>query len=317
MDKTKKENVEKKEPEKVSKKHSKKTWIVLGICGVCFLAIGGTAGYFLGQSFFASQDAIDYSQYSADELEDNHEDLMRRYNEASPSTYLTKFKSYEFANIALDKVGLHENVMSQTYGLVNAMGVKQTVRATSIKNENKYFLENISASSMVQAAKRFYQEGDQVITYNGGSVSTDKATWSEQAQSTLSKKEHEDKWGKNLSRPSIYIISKATTLSTSKVEKDGDGYKVSIDIDPKLGVLRYVKQMIEISGVSSPKFHSIHMEMTLDSDLSLIQTKINEKYSVVMVVKAESDAEMTEYFTYDQGKTIPDLNTNCDYSRGE
>lgn len=317
MENSTNKNIKEEKTKSNSKKNSKKTWIVVAVCAVAFLAIGGTAGYFLGQSYFASKDAIDYSQYSADELEDNYEDLMKRYNEASPSTYLAKFKSYEFANIALNKIGLHENVWSQTYGLVNAMGVKQTVRATSIKEENKYFLENISASSMVQAAKRFYQEGDQVITYNGGSVSTEMATWSENPQSTLSKKEHEDKWGKNLSRPSIYIISKATALETSKVEKDGDGYKVSLDIDPKLGVLRYVKQMIEISGVGSPKFHSIHMEMLLDSDLSLKQTKINEKYSVVMVVKAESEAEISEYFTYDQGKKIPDLKTNCDYSKGE
>lgn len=309
------EETNKKQKEKKPNKLTKKGLVAIIASAIVCLGIGGVGGYFIGQGFFANLSAIDYSQYSADELEDNNENLMKRYSRENPSNYLHKFKPYELAEIALNKIANHENVRSVQYGNVHVplFGVEQTIRTQAIKNGEKYYLENISASSMVKAAKRFYQEGDEVKSYDGGSVSLNSAIWNKDPTSVLSKKEHAEVWGKDLTRPSIYIVSKATALDTSTAVRDGDGYKVSLELDPILSVLRYVKQMTSISNVQSPKFHSVHIEYKLSNDLTLLETKIEESYSVVMVTKAESTAVINEYYFYDSGASIPCLDTNAVY----
>lgn len=295
----------------------KKDIIITSIVGVCGVSIGIVAGSFIGKGYYASKNAIDYNAMSINDFEDDAQALMKRYNSSKNKSYDTEFKPYELATIALEKVKNHAYVKTQSFGVVNAMGIKQTIRATSIKNNNSYFLENLSVSSMVQVAKRFYQTDDQVTTYDSNKAETEKAVWNTDPISTLPKAEHEEIWGKDLSRPSIYIISSKTALSTSYVEKTTTGYTVSLDLHPVYSVLRYVKQMIVLSGVESPKFESINLKYTLDNDLNLIKSTVSEKYSVVMVVQAQSDASLEEFFTYDMPSDIPDLNTNVNYSKGE
>ena len=276
------------------------------------LAAGIAVGVLIAPAWFDKE--IDYGNIASDSLEDDPEALMKRYKSASRGSYDTTFKPYEIVNIGLEKIKAETNVYSQQIGVVHAMGVEQTIRATSIKNDGKYFLENISKSDMVPTARRFYQEGDEVKTYKGSNVEKTKADWND-LSSTLTLQEHEDKWGKDLSRPSIYVVSSKTALETSKTEKVSGGYKVSIDLDPVKGVVRYVKQMVNISDVKNPKFHSVHIEYNLDEDLKLMSLHIKESYSVVMVVKAESEGEINETFHY-EAKEIPELTTNVDYPEG-
>ena len=203
--------------------------------------------------------------------------------------------------------------MSKQYGQVNAMGVAQTVRAASIKNKEEYFLENISASSMVQTGKRFYQKDGKVTTYNGENVETTKAKWNETPASELSLEEHEAKWGKDLSRPLIYIISSKTSKETSNSEKTSEGYTVHLDLSPKYSVLRYVRQMVEISPVTDPVFETVQLTLHLDSNLNLLSTDVDESYSVVMVVTANSVAHLSETYTYDVETPIPALSQDLEY----
>ena len=305
----KNEESKKKEKKPVSKKH---VIISISITVLC-LAVGGVGGYFIGRMFFPKEQAIDYSKMKDIDFEDDQEALMKKYSASKASDYTKEFAPYELANIGINKIKEHDYVISKTYGQVNAMGVEQSVRATSIKNKDEYFLENISASSMVQTGKRFYQKGDNVSTYNGSNVSAEKAEWSEPPVSELSLEEHEAKWGKDLSRPLIYIISSKTAFDTSTATKTDEGYTVRLDLSPKYAVLRYVRQMVEISPIKDPLFHSVQLNVFLDENLNVLSTEVDESYSVVMVVTAESVAHIKDVYTYDVETPIPVLSQDLEY----
>lgn len=303
------EEAVKKEKKPVNKKQ---VIISVSITVLC-LALGGVGGYFVGKLFFPNNAVIDYSKMKDADFEDDQALLMKKYQSTKSDDYTTAFKPYEIANIGINKISNHDYVQVKTKGDVNAMGVNQTVRATSIKNKDEYFLENISASSMLQTGKRFYQRGETITTYNGENVEAERANWNSTPQSELSLSEHEAKWGKQLSRPLIYIISSKTSYDTSTATKTSDGYKVILDLHPKYAVLRYVRQMVEISPVKDPLFHSIQLTLNLDNDLNLLSTEVNESYSVVMVVTAESVANIKDVYTYDQATPLPSLSENLTY----
>ena len=303
------EEAVKKEKKPVNKKQ---VIISVSITVLC-LALGGVGGYFVGKLFFPNNAVIDYSKMKDADFEDDQVLLMKKYQSSKSDDYTAAFKPYEIANIGINKISNHDYVQVKTKGDVNAMGVNQTVRATSIKNKDEYFLENISASSMLQTGKRFYQRGETITTYNGENVESERANWNSTPQSELSLNEHEAKWGKQLSRPLIYIISSKTSYDTSTATKTSDGYRVILDLNPKYAVLRYVRQMVEISPVKDPLFHSIQLTLNLDNDLNLLSSEVNESYSVVMVVTAESVANIKDVYTYDQATPLPSLSEDLTY----
>ena len=304
--------------EKNSKKPIDKKHIIISVSiTVLCLALGGVGGYFIGKMFFPKNEIIDYSKLKDVDFEDDQEALMKKYALSKSSDYSKDFAPYEIVNIGINKIKEHKYVETKTYGQVNAMGVEQSVRATSIKNEDNYFMENISTSSAVQTGKRFYQSGETIKTYNGSNVSTERADWPETAESELSLEEHEAKWGKQLSRPIIYIISSKTAFETSTATKTDDGYVVRLDLSPKYSILRYVRQMVEISPISDPVFHSVQFTVTLDKDLNIISTEADESYSVTMVVSVESVGHIKDYYTYDVETPIPSLNQDLEYLKGE
>lgn len=309
----KKIDEQKSNKKSVSKKH---VIVSVSITLLC-LAVGGVGGYFIGRMFFPKEQSIDYSKLKDADFEDDQVELMKRFANSKASDYTKEFKCYELANIGINKAKEHEYMVSKTYGEVKAMGVDQSVRATAIRNKENYFLENISASSMLQTGKRFYQDANKVTTHDGSNVSTNRADWKAEPLSELSVEEHEAKWGKDLSRPIIYIVSSKTTFDTSTAEKTNDGYVVRLDLSPKYAVLRYVRQMVEISPIKDPLFHSIQLTIHLDNNLNMISSEVDESYSVVMVVTAESVGHIVDYYTYDVETTIPSLNQDLEYLKGE
>lgn len=282
---------------------------------VGFLTIGALGGYLLSKQLF--KPTIDYSSLNEDEFEDNMTSLTRRFTSANKSSDLSRtFSPVELVEIGIDKIGSHEYVTSKQYGLVKAkvsgVVVNQTVRASSIKNGNKYFLENISKSNMVAEGRRFYQEGETVKTYVGSNVEIDRAVWEESKSSSLTSSEHVAKWGKDLTRPLIYIVSSKTVKSGSTETTEG-GYKVNLELNQVYSVLRYIRQMISISGVSNPVFKSLNLTVELDKELNLLKVTSDEKYDVDMVVTAATEATLTETFTYDSELKIPAIDENLTY----
>ena len=302
----------KKERTEPKGKLNKKAVILYSITGAVTLAIGVAAGVLVGQNVF--KEKMDYSQYSTDEIEVDYSPKYEDFKKSNPSKYFSDFTPIELANISLLKQGEVDNFYSRKTGTVLAAGVEQTINACTIKNGDAYFEENISASSFVKAANRFYQEGDNVRWYKGKYVNQTKGDYPESSKTEYSLEGFEEVWGCTKDRGSAYIISESTVLN-SEIKTNGDGSKtIALDLDPTLSVIRYVKQMKMTGGLSQePVFHSVHLDFTVDENLTLLELFINEYYDVHMVIDAKnSNGKITQKFTYEQ-KEIPATTVDINY----
>lgn len=287
--------------------------VILIIVGALGLSVTGTGIYFLIRFIQGQIQSVDYSKLKDYEFEDDNEALMIRYKNSQATDLSNEFNPNEMANIAIYKFKEHDFYYSKTYGQAKGMGVTQTIRASLIKHYDDYFMENISTSPFVKTAKRFYQSGNFIKTYNGENILEDKADWDESSLEELSLDEHYEKWGKVLSRPLIYIISSKTVLNTSSTEVSENGYTVHLDLSPEYSILRYVRQMTSISDIKNPIFESVHLDLTIDKTMNLTCMNVTENYSVVKIFKIDTSATINETYTYDEEIQIPDLKTNIDY----
>lgn len=291
------------------KEVSKKKIVTITSVSVVAISIGTGLGIFFGQEFLGPR--TDYDAYDLNYYEDDIGDLYNRYQNSSNP--LVDFKPYELVNIAYHEFEELTSNYVVTDGDINASIINQTLCSVSIKNDGMYFNESISSSSMVQVAKRFYQEDGLVTTYDGGNIiEGKKATWNEENKSVDNLKDYEEVWGKTLSRSSIYIVSSKTVLN-STIEEVDDGYLVSIDLDPVTSVLRYVKQMAKMSNLSrKPQFDKVHMEIKLNDNMQLIERVVNESYTVYMMGAHQSNATIIDKY-YQNQIDIPTLDDNFEY----
>ena len=298
--------------------NKKASVIISTVVGAALIGGGIPLGIFLSDLF--SFNGVDYSNLDASANEDNAAALIRRYeaDKGKSATELSmSYSGAELVMIAENNVGKHENAQTIGVGLVNAaMGVKQSIYSSTVKKGDTYFMENLSKSSFVACAKRFYQANDEVQTYTGEIIDEKSATWNETADSSLSLEEHDEKWGKDLSRSSIYIVSSKTVLS-QEVSQDGDNLKIHLSLDPINSVIRYVKQMVNVSDLAAPPaFHTVDITYTIDQNMNLLQRDINEVYDVTSfgVVSKNTSGHLVEKLYYDGDYQFPSLSEHFDYS---
>ena len=291
-----------------------KKFIILTLSiGIPCAALGAVAGVMIGQQHYAPK--VDYGAMDIDNLEDDNDATYEKYKKTDASKYLKEFESYELVNIAFKKVGEHDCFHTIGKGMVDASGIKQTIRSNYVKSYDDMFWENISASNLVQVAWRFYQTSNTITTFEGKYKSTETATYTEDKKTDYVANDFEENWGKQLTRPSIYIVSSKTTKKGEVKEQDGN-YVVSLDLDPNYSVARYVKQMQRISGLSKPPvFESVHIDFTLDKTLLLKEISINEHYTVSMFGTHDSIGTLVETFTYDEEKSIPTYSEDANYEK--
>ena len=104
------------------------------------------------------------------------------------------------------------------------------------------------------------------------------------------------------------------------MKKEGNDIILSLELDPLTSVLRYVKNMKAMSDLDDyPVFHKMHVDMKLDSELNIKWVKSDEVYDVKSfgVTSKNTSGSTEETFSYDQKEEIPDLNTDCVYTKGE
>lgn len=300
------------EPKKEKKKLNKKSVAFYSIVGAVTLAIGIAAGVLVGQNVFKQK--MDYSQFDTGEIDADYSAKYEEFKTIDSSKYFTTFTPTELANIALLKLGDVENFYSTKNGKVLAAGVEQTITAALVKNGDSYFEENISASSFVKAANRFYQKGGEVDWYKGKYINQTKGDYPESSKTNYTLDGFEDTWGCTKDRGSIYIMSEQTVIDSS-IKDNGDGTKtIQLELDPTLSVIRYVKQMKMTGGLSQePIFHSVHIDLTVNEQLVLLELFSDEVYDVHMVIDAKnSNGKIRQTFKYEQ-KEIPDINMDFNY----
>lgn len=244
-------------------------------------------------------------------LEDDYEALMNRYKEDSTKS---NYRPYELANISWLKFAELEHTHTVTHGLVDAGVIKQKIFAHDVRVGNMFFTESLSYSDIKKCGVRFFQDPNGVDTYFGSSIKSDgTATWSEDNKEPNTFAEHENKWGKTLDRPIIYIISSQTVINETLTESDG-GYVVDLDLDKDKSVQRYKKQMVSISKLEEePDFKRVHVRFTFDGDLNLNKFEVEEAYTVHVVGTNNSTATLTQEFYCESDEQIPGLHDNYNY----
>ena len=219
----------------------------------------------------------------------------------NPPEYLGLKFIPEYAGPATDDI---------TSEIMSYLG-KQIVSTDSGKiSYTEFFNESISESAFVKVAKRFYQSNDVVDIYDGSIESDSNGISGEyQEKEEFTVEQYEETWGKNLSQPVIYIISSKTTLETSSITTSDNGYTISLDLDPLTSVIRYSKQMIQMSSLSNaPEFTKVHVEFEVDKDLNLLEMNVTEAYYVWVVGKNFTEATLNEKYTIlDSAPEIPTI----------
>lgn len=287
---------------------NKTNFIITSIVSMIAIAGGIGVGLYLGQEFITPR--IDYSNFNETELEDNNKELYNKYLKLDSDSY-NQLKPYEMVNIGLYKLSLLENFSMLEEGAVNASGIIQSINGKTIKYGNKYFNESISDSSLVHVAKRFYQENEIIDEYTGSVISPVEASYEEETKLESSLSDFEKRWGKTLSRGSIYVVSSKTVIDSS-LQINDNKYKIKLTLDPITSVSRYVRQMKEMSSLSRyPEFSSVELNFVLDSSLNLITSKSIETYEVYKFGKHTSNGELSVKYLYDLDEEIPELNEPC------
>ena len=283
-----------------------------------FQTVAGTAsmaglgvGTGLILNHFFNYAGRDYEAFKIEDYEENDAAIMNKYHRTSKDKYLTTFKPYELAAIARHKVEEHEYVKSVGLGSVKASIVTQTIKSYYQKSQDSYFFENISLG-FKNIYLRFYQENGSVHQHGGNGNE-----WYTEQMETYNLEGFETKWGRNLSRSSIFIISSKTVLPDQcSAEKMGDEIHVSLELHPITSVLRYVKQMVATSNLdAAPVFHKMHIDMVLDEDLNLLSTKTDELYDVKSfgITARNSQGYLEEKLIYDVPEDLVGLDEQCIY----
>lgn len=295
---------------KPKKKINKKSVIIYTSIGIPIIAGGIIAGVLLGQNHF-KVDA--YGGLDATKLKEDYTEVYQDFQIGKKK--ISEYSDVEIANIALLKLNDVDNFYALTDGTVIAAGVTQNIRSTYIKNQESYFEESITESSFVKGANRFYQTED-VDWHKGKYVNGTTGDYSKAALTEYTKDDFEEEWGRTLSRACIYIVNDKTYLDGSTTD-NGDGtYTVDVNLDPKLSVLRYVKQMVMTGGLSQkPVFHEVKLKFVVDSDAKLLKFMTYEVYDVHMVIDAKnSKGSITQEYFYSE-RTIPGINEPTNYEK--
>lgn len=295
------------------KKH-KTLIITTSVCLVLTL-VGGSLGYFLGKRFFVS--SVDYSNLDANSLEDDNTLVYQQFNsyqdqDKTPEEYIANFTPYQLANAAFYQSGKEIDAKVVGAGQVIAGGAKQKIMSYHLKKDNDYFFESVS-TGLVTVAKRFYQN-DEVKWYQGKLDKSGIVAWNASSEVVNTVEDFTTSWGKDLSRPTVYIISSKTTLATSTVTKDDDHLIISLDLDPIFSVVRYVKQMVMMSSLEAdPVFNTINFTLTLDSNFRIVEAAATESYRVKKFGWNDATGYLKETTTYQVDEDIPDINTGIVY----
>ncbi len=248
------------------------------------ILIGGGTGFVVGTKFKPPS-----YQFIAntDAYEPDLDAAYAKYEAAKGSDLSTKLSVDEMINVAYMKFGMESQNYTRGVGVAKAMGlVDQYIWSTTVADNGKFFEESISLSSFVKIYDRMFEEGETVTTYWG-----DNDDFASHPKVEMPRDDYKESMGRYVSEALIYVVSEKTLLTEEKtasgkpatgIYKDGDNFVLEAELDPKLGTIRYKKQMKTISDLASfPDFDFCHIKVTVDSDLNLIRMDTHESYTAV------------------------------------
>lgn len=288
-------------------------YIIISILSAVILGIFTTLGVIFIQEGTASE--VDYDKISEDEIIDDIDVLYAQYKAIESDKYETTFKPFQMALIALENLKTFDDTRVLTTGKAVADGITQEISGTSLRVGNSYFNESISASFFVKVAWRIYQSDDEVKTYKGKYKDLTHANFDVEP-TTYTLDSFIDTWGRTYDKTTPYIISSKTTLNESLSKTSEGDFECSLNLDPELSVVNYVKQMKKISNLNKyPTFSSVKLIFTLDKDLFIKKIDIDEEYVAIMLGSHNTHATMTDTYSYNTGIKIPSIEEAANYEK--
>lgn len=232
---------------------------------------------------------------------------------------LEKQASYPYSLSMMDGVA-----KSTTFGIK----VNQIIRSANLYTPEENFNQNISTSSLVSTADRFYDKKDgYVLAYNAKKSSewkdmdlSEKYSYDDYIQKygKLIKSRYfcknSDKEGDvipetyqsdtekidechEVNAISMYRYSKDTILS-HELKKTESGYELFMKLDPNKATVYSKVQMKMTGGLSDyPNFSSSQITYHLDRELNLISADSKDSYEAKMTLIL-TDIQMESHFTY-------------------
>ena len=294
--------------------------ILYSIIGASALVVGASAGIIYKRVISPANENI--VGFNPELCKPNAEELFEKVRKAgSPKAATQKLEPFEIVNYSFEMYKQLEHSVSFCKGLADTT-VQQYIRSGQIRNGNTFFEEQISKSSMVGVGKRMIQEGLEGDTKlysetSGGDVVVDDTNayskYSPDPQ-VLTLEKYKEAWGRNLPDMAIYLIAKST-VEDQKLESDGDGYKVTLKLQPTKGAYNYRYQMKTISEMSDfPTFSLLDLTYWLDADLNIV--KMNERSTFVakiMGISPTVNNNLDYYYFSGKDWKIPELNEKFDY----
>lgn len=185
-----------------------------------------------------------------------------------------------------------------TFATVVFVTTEQAVYSKKIKKDGKLYFYTDTSSSLAKAKHEAIFNGD-TVSYkeNGGdAVTRDIATYGEEYGITFKERLIEG-----------FVVNDNTVIS-SAIEKVGEEYKVTLDIDGNLGGYYVRTQMKKIGGLSAyPVFKSVRIILTLSEDYFPVKTVLVAKYSAKKGFNASCEQNLTTVYKRSAGE-IPEGN---------
>lgn len=297
-----------------------KTWLLYSIVGASALSVGAGAGIIYKRVI--SEPTENIVGFNPELCKPDAAQLFEAVEKAgSPEKATQELEPFEIVNYSFEKYKQTEYSVSFCSGLADT-AVKQYIRSVQIKQQNTYFEEQISKSSMVGVAKRMLQEGveaDTKVFHETGSgdvvVDGDNAyaTFKSEPE-VLSYENYKEAWGRNLPDMAIYLIAEST-VNNQELVKEGNGYKVTLNLNPVKGGYNYRYQMKTISDLAEfPSFSLLDLTYWLDKDLNIIKMNEHSKFTAKMVgISAGVENDIMYHYFPGKNMKIPSLTEKVDY----
>ncbi len=274
------------------------------------LATGITVGMYIVDNFFSG---IDYSNYSEAGLRDNEANIYA-VNKSKKVTDMNAINAYIVAENKLKDIS---SVTLSANGNIDAMGVYQTTYTKRYKNNNSYFVENISKGQVIAgidtniAERNYYETNGNVRVYKGTNIKESSATF-DKLKEEVSLTKWKERNGTTPITFQPYIVSTKTVTSSSSpkactLENGRQGYVSKISLNAS-GAYLYVKQIKNMSGLGDyPNFNFITLEVYFNEDATFNKIVVNEEYKVSkMGIPVKTVSKMNYHFSY-EATAIPTI----------
>ncbi len=250
---------------------------------------------------------IDYPE-SAEPYLDNTDSIVSKIqaNGGSPLNYTL---SENFA-MASYKAAQADSFYFVGRGKVATIATQSVFSIRAFDGET-YELTSQSVGMMTVAVCAVHKKGSgNVNLIKGKNVKAETADWTGENQK-FTTEQFIDKNGSLPEMVSPYVVSSQTVLNnTDTIEEttlnDKKAYLFTLKIDPVLGAIRYHKQVMLTSGLTSkPKFDDISIKVYLDENWNFLRTEILEHYTVKYGIPAPCEGTLNTDYTFNEPVTLP------------